>query len=333
MKTQLLTKPSKEDLKTISSFIQHTKFPNFFHSTIHYLSAADNPSTKPEYLLLYNNKEEIDGLLLLVTHREKGFILQSFTRRAVVYGEPLSSNENSKMQLIDCLLRHVKDHHLFLQFRINSSSHSVLNSYNSVFSRQDYLNVFIYNNGPEAAWQSLSRSKRWQIRKNLQNGVRIDIARSDNDVEEWYRILKYLYNYEVKKPLPPLKFFKSLIANNNKVNYTILLVVKYQQKIIGGILLPVSGRRVVHEWYICGWDKQYKLMNIYPSVMATWAGIDYMVQNGFDYFDFMGAGRPDVPYGVRDFKKRFGGELVDVVRYTHFPPNIYAGLFRKLNWM
>ena len=31
----------------------------------------------------------------------------------------------------------------------------------------------------------------------------------------------------------------------------------------------------------------------------------------------MGAGVPDKPYGVRDFKMEFGGEVVEYGRYLH----------------
>jgi len=330
---RLLKNPGKEELQSIEEYFTQADFPNFFHSPSHFLSARSNLSTTPKYMISYDDAGEIDGLVLLVTHREKGLILKNFTRRAVVYEEPLTGSAEVQKQLTDHLLGHVRNSHLFLQFRINRDSHPVLEDYNGVFSRQDYLNVFIPNKGPDTAWQSLSRSKRWQIRKNLENNVKIVEADGEKDLQQWYRILQYLYKYRVQKPVPPLKFFRALLQNGNSVNYTRLLVVKHSKEVIGGILLPVSGTKCVHEWYICGADRTYKPLNIYPSVMATWAGIDFMVQNGFDYFDFMGAGRPDVPYGVREFKERFGGELVDVVRYTHFPPNIYAGLFRKLNWL
>lgn len=333
MNVQLLKEPDKETLERIKAFFNTLDFPNFFHSPAHFLSARDNPSTNPEYIISHNQHGEINGLVLLVTHREKGIILRNFTRRAVVYEEPLAVSGEVQKQLTDYLLGHVRNRHLFLQFRINSDSHPVLEDYNGVFSRQDYLNVFIPNDGADNAWEALSRSKRWQIRKNIENNVKIVEADGEPDLQQWYRILQYLYKYRVQKPVPPLSFFRALLNNGDDVNFTRLLVVKHNKEVIGGILLPVTGKRCVHEWYICGADRQYKPLNIYPSVMATWAGIDYMIQHRYEYFDFMGAGRPDVPYGVREFKKRFGGELVDVVRYTHFPPNIYAGLFRKLNWL
>ena len=53
----------------------------------------------------------------------------------------------------------------------------------------------------------------------------------------------------------------------------------------------------------------------YPSVMATWAGIQYAKEHGCMRYDMMGAGEPGVPYGVRDFKAEFGGELVEHGRF------------------
>ena len=45
--------------------------------------------------------------------------------------------------------------------------------------------------------------------------------------------------------------------------------------------------------------------------------------------DFMGAGKPNIEYGVRDYKLRFGGELKEDGRFTViFKPMMYRfGLF------
>jgi lipid II:glycine glycyltransferase (peptidoglycan interpeptide bridge formation enzyme) len=46
--------------------------------------------------------------------------------------------------------------------------------------------------------------------------------------------------------------------------------------------------------------------------------------HGFEVFDFGGAGRPDEPYGPREFKAKFGGELVDYGRdvLVHAPARL-----------
>ena len=69
----------------------------------------------------------------------------------------------------------------------------------------------------------------------------------------------------------------------------------------------------VYEWFECGMNTQYK--DQFPSVMATWAGMQYAQETGCARYDMMGAGVPGVPYGVRDFKSEFGGDMVEHGRF------------------
>ena len=78
-------------------------------------------------------------------------------------------------------------------------------------------------------------------------------------------------------------------------------------------MCPILNDRTIYEWFVCGMDEQYK--NQYPSVMATYAAIEYAKENGIARFDFMGAGKPNEAYGVRDFKARFGGEQLEHGRF------------------
>lgn len=95
----------------------------------------------------------------------------------------------------------------------------------------------------------------------------------------------------------------------------VILLVAYQGEVVGGIVCPMMPGRAMYEWYVAGLDRQLKGKGIYPSVLATWSAIEYAANNGLRYFDFMGMGVPDEPYGVRDFKARFGGEWVNHGRY------------------
>ena len=52
--------------------------------------------------------------------------------------------------------------------------------------------------------------------------------------------------------------------------------------------------------------------------MATWSGIQFAAESGHKCFDMMGAGAPgDGGYGVRDFKAKFGGTLVEYGRFKY----------------
>ena len=92
-----------------------------------------------------------------------------------------------------------------------------------------------------------------------------------------------------------------------------ILLVKIDNKIIGGIACVIMPDNTIYELYVCGLDKEYK--DCSPSVMATFGAIEYGYKNGLKRFDFMGAGKPDENYGVRDFKEKFGGKLVEHGRF------------------
>jgi len=48
---------------------------------------------------------------------------------------------------------------------------------------------------------------------------------------------------------------------------------------------------------------------------ARCSPIEFAIDNGLKLVDFMGAGKPDQKYGVRDFKLQFGGDLVEHGRF------------------
>ena len=77
--------------------------------------------------------------------------------------------------------------------------------------------------------------------------------------------------------------------------------------------MVVADERTVYEWFECGLNAEFK--DQYPSVLATFAGIQLALKTNRSRYDMMGAGEPGVPYGVRDFKSEFGGTLVEHGRF------------------
>ncbi len=53
-----------------------------------------------------------------------------------------------------------------------------------------------------------------------------------------------------------------------------------------------------------------------PNELLTWHVLQWGAMNGYGVYDFGGAGKPDETYGVRDFKAKFGGELINFGRST-----------------
>ena len=157
----------------------------------------------------------------------------------------------------------------------------------------------------------MGKSRKRDVKTSLKNGVSIIESPSANDIKAFYDVLAELYRTRVKMPLFPESFFLKLW----EMPFSKFILVSYQGEIIGGTVC-VYDEEAVYEWFACGRDGVYK--NVYPSTVATYYGIMFAAQNGFKRFDMMGAGAPgDGGYGVRDFKAKFGGQLVEYGRFKY----------------
>lgn len=157
--------------------------------------------------------------------------------------------------------------------------------------------------------REVPETKMRQINAAQAQGQTWREANSEDDVRDFYHCLSTLYRTKVHRPLPPLRFF--IQAWRNGITLLVVTQNTPQPHIVGGVLMPILNS-IAYEWYICG------------QVMSTWAMISYCRNNHITLIDMMGAGEPNVPYGVRDFKLQMGGELKEWGRYiTILHPLIY----------
>jgi serine/alanine adding enzyme len=254
---------------------------------------------------------ELSSLMVVTIQKEKG-IKGYFSRRGIIYGGPLEcdKNGNSLQFLLKSVIKHYSGKLIYLEVR-NYFDYSFYNESikNSGFEFIPWLNFHLDVSTTDQMLKAMSSSRSRQIKKVIKSGVKWQIAQSEKEVMDFYEILEDLYVNKIKKPLFPKQFFLEFYRQNIGKYF----LVYFEDKIIGGIMSPVMEGRVIYEFYVCGLDSEYKEQ--YPSVMATWAAMDYASQNNIPLFDFMGAGNPAEEYGVREFKSRFGGRQVEHGRY------------------
>lgn len=244
-----------------------------------------------------------------------GKIKRLFNKRAIISGgilldENISTDALSK--LLSIIIAQLRKKVIYIEIR-NYNDYSL---YQHTFEKSGFeylrhVNYQINLAEKDAVAKRFSRSKRYQIKSSQQKGIYINETSELKDIHAFYTILEKLYKNKVRYPLFPVEFFEKLV----KTSFGKLFVVKKDETIIGGIACAVFNNEVVYEWFVCGEDASYK--EYYPSVMATWAGIKYGMNNDYKLFDFMGAGNPDKNYGVREFKSKFGGDLVEYGRFLH----------------
>ncbi len=289
------------------------------------------PFQTPEFYSLTNSVSGMSAYAFAVTANERLTALAVATvfagrgpagylsRRAIIYGGPvLLPGENESLESLLGIIHEVLSRRaIYIETR-NFSDYA---EYRAVFLRKGwsyvpYLDIRIDTADYDSMTSALSASRRRQIRKALAGGAEIKEADSPADVDAFYRLLKDHYYRRVRKPLMPYDFFMEAYRRE----FGKYLLVWHEERIIGGIFCPVMKGRSIYEFFVCGLD--HELRELYPSVMATWAAMDYACRNGIPSFDLMGAGKPGEDYGVREFKTRFGGRQEEFGRYLRINSRI-----------
>jgi len=289
------------------SIFQTIPFYNFFN----------NQKNTESFVYSILKDDEIIGSVFGVILYESG-LKKYLTKRAIINGGPVLSNkETQNNYALKLLLKHIHKQLKYKAIYIETRNLTDYSLYKNTFEECGfdyipYVNIQIDISDLDVAFMKFKSEKRRQVRKALKQDVKIQIAESKNDVESLYNILSDLYTTKVKKPLPELIYFLNLFETfiNNNNGFVCLLV--YKNEIIGGAFCPYY-KNTVYDLYRCGLDKKFK--NLYPSTLAVYAGMSIANKKGLKLYDFMGAGNKNIPYGVRDFKSQFGGELVEYGRF------------------
>ena len=262
----------------------------------------------------YRGEQEV-GRIQGYIQRDGGAIKRFLSRRAIVNGGPWLAKDITNEELTGLLkecTRTLRRDAIYIETR-NFKDYS---QHRDVFERCGFLyephyDFIVDTDTLEIAEANLGKSRKRDIRTSLRDGASVVDDPSEDQIVAFYSVLKELYETKVKTPLFPLDFFLKLYHTD----FSKFLLVRYQDEIIGGTCC-VYDEETVYEWFACGKDGVYK--NIFPSTLATWSGIKFAAESGHKRFDMMGAGAPgDGGYGVRDFKAKFGGQLVEYGRFKY----------------
>ncbi len=261
---------------------------------------------------------ELRGVCVGYVTVEKNAMKHFLTRRAIIIGGPCLADDATAEEVTE-LMRGVRSmmsekcsmEPIYIETRNFNDYSRWKDAFAAAgFEYKAHLNFHVDTTDKEVMWERMSENRKRQIKKGQPNPSPSLKGRdvSEADIREWYEILAELYRTKVRTPLWPVEFF--LEAYRQGVGK--FLLVKHEGNVIGGNMVVTDGKSV-YEWFECGLNAEYKEQ--YPSVMATWAGMQLAQETGCARYDMMGAGEPGVPYGVRDFKSEFGGELVEHGRF------------------
>ena len=270
----------------------------------------------PFFIGVVNDKGEILATLLAVIQKEYNGILGRLSSRAIIIGGPIVKNDDTTVAsfLIKHYNQYIKKKAIYTQIRNQFEQNQFKTCFNKYgYEYEEHLNILIdLKKSEDILWKEVYTKRRNEIKRALKEGVAFKIQNTLEGLIDSYDILKEVYS-RAKLPLPTFSHFKSLLEKSDRNVGLRIGTAIYEDKTIGCMLVLVYNN-TIYDYYAGSFSFFYKK---FPNHLIPWEFFKWGKENEYLLFDFGGAGKPNIPYGVRDYKKKFGGDFVNYGRFTN----------------
>jgi hypothetical protein len=303
-----------ENLKKLEEFHNSQPQVSIFQSQsfhgIYALSKNHDP-----FCYFVTEDEKIKGCLNGVILRNYFWPLSNLTSRAVIIGGPQVLNNDIKV--LDILLENydktIKRKLIYTQFRnlrkFSDDEKAVFEKHG--YKYEEHLDIIHDLRIPvNEQWMKIHGGRRKNIRRAEKNGLVFREILNESEFWKAYDLVTKTYD-RVKLPMPDKSLFREIFLQMGGTGSFKTFVALNTIEIIATRMV-FCYKDLIYDWYAGASDKH---SDKYPNDFLPWKVIEWGSQNGYKFFDFGGAGKPDVPYGVRDHKLKFGGELVEFGRF------------------
>ena len=253
-----------------------------------------------------NNKIVASCNVLLL--REKYGILSNITSRAIIWGGPLALDDSFFEKALIQLKKILKNQVIYLQvrniFQLNEVRKELLSAQGIIY--QEHFTVI--NQLSPNLFENYHSGRRKNIRRAMKNDLIFKCLTEENEFELAGKLVIQTYK-EIKLPCPNLDFFRNTSQLSKKGEIKVFGIFHNSKMISARFCL--NWKNFMYDWY-AGSDKLAN--HLYPNDLIVHKIFEWGYENGYITFDFGGAGNSKSEYGVRDFKLKFGGDLVEYGR-------------------
>ncbi len=296
-----------------------------------FLDENDNSNMfqTPEMLEIYNNTNRCKGVSLFALSNQKlvgvligciiresnSPLLKMLSSRLIIRGGPLAKNDNIDIcsLLIRKMFQTSKNITLYSEYRNMRDIAKIKPSFNlNKYKYEEHLDILMdIGISEDDIMSRIRKNKRKEIKKALKKEIDIKVYDNYNhEVEKCYSLIAKLYK-RLKIPTFDISLIKSSFEQNNEKFKTIAFGA-YSNDTLIGTRIVYCYNKLIFDWYAAANDEYLDLRpnDILPYEVMKWGS-----NKGYKIFDFGGAGKPNVAYGVRDYKLRFGGETIELGRF------------------
>jgi len=205
---------------------------------------------------------------------------------------------------------------------INNCDYVTFKGYNNCIDAKDFeteefsTSIIDLTQELDVIWKKMDKSScRWAINKAEKEGIKVDIAKSQTEFDEFYEMyLSFLKNKKLGAPIG-----KKYLLDG------ILFIAKLNDELLAGNLYFSDGHSF--RWYIGASkrlivDKQKASLIGCANKLLVWDAIKYAKSKGTQIFDlggvYLGENKNDERIFINKFKLSFGGEYKVTYNYIKY---------------
>ena len=195
------------------------------------------------------------------------------------------------------------------------------------FAWEDHLDYLVdLWGGPEAVFARIGPRTRKNLRQALRRGtVSVEQATDPAAVAACHELVRASYR-AAHVPPPDRSLFEAAFERLHPAGRIRFSLARVEGR-PAAASVDLLFRDTVYGWY-GGLDRTFAPH--LPGEILMWEVLRWASGSGYRVYDFGGAGRPGEAYGVRDFKAKFGGNLVCYGRNVRVHSRLWLGASRSL---
>ncbi len=294
-------------------FLATQQAGNIYQTGLFYSTYSLTKFYDPCLVIVLSNGVVAGGVLGVIQRYSFG-VFSRLTARGLVLGGPVVSGNDPRIveKTLNILQHEFRGKALYVQIRsLSDPSHMAPLFHKAGFKTEDHLNILLDLTQDEGTlWARVNSKRKNEIRKGQKSGLVVTEKSDHEGMAEAYSILTEVYS-RARIPLPEPVFFNNLLGMNGPSSGLRIFLGYLNEEVAGCMLVLVYPGRVI-DYYAGSYSRFYSKC---PNDFITWEVVKWSVRMGYQVFDFGGAGKPGDRYGVRDFKLKFGGDLVSLPRF------------------
>jgi len=306
-------------------FVRSHPAGNVFQRPVMHRVFEDTRNYMPYVAACVDEDGDVKGVLQGVRISNGRGPVRRMTSRVIVYGGPLVLNDdrNCISALLKAFTAMVRKDAVYCEIRnLEVPDENIKEIFSaSGFRHFPHLNIVVNAGGTEKELlKKMDPPKRRNVKKALKKGLGFGIIKKEEEIDEVYSILKGVYS-KTGLPLSDISLFKVLFRNMSSDGSCRFYKAESDGRMIGVMVVLVNNNSL-YEWYVGAKEEIY---NMRPNEFLVWNVMLEAQREGLQFFDFGGAGKPGEEYGVRNFKKGFGGDIIETGRFRI--------VFKRLPWL